>query len=307
MSVCFTNYKCIWLNTIYFQVWVVGRTRTCGSFLQLHTTTSHRAKPVSAHSCRRQGQNRSKEWCPWGSHLSSDNLLQFDLLLIVLSLFSQQSCCCGQAGGAHLRNSDSISEIATELLLNLVFSAMGLCSSLRGWHSVLTLTLHLSQHCFLWAWGWSRLCLLECDFYFPWIKGSFTWIEDRLSVFYLHDWQWTRQSRVSPKRVAAEADEICRNPKPKQNLLPARATGTWGGWQTGSLECASSLQLLPRLTTWFWCSWRPGLCWSKTRLQSHWQNFLNWKAALLVVHPAFNGEASLFRSLFFRGEDEIYL
>lgn len=83
--------------------------------------------------------------------MSSDSVLQFELHFIGLSLLSQLSCCSGQAGGAHLKNSDSISEIAMELLLNLEFSAMGLCSSLRGWHSVLTLTLCLPQHCFLWA------------------------------------------------------------------------------------------------------------------------------------------------------------
>lgn len=68
--------------------------------------------------------------------MSSDSLLQFDLCFIGLSFLSQLSCCCGQAGGADLKNSDSISEIAIELLLNPVFSAVGLCSSLRGRHSV---------------------------------------------------------------------------------------------------------------------------------------------------------------------------
>lgn len=68
--------------------------------------------------------------------MSSDSLLQFDLHFIGLSLLSQLSCCCGQAGGADLKNSDGISEIAKELLLNLVFSAVGLRSPLRGWHSV---------------------------------------------------------------------------------------------------------------------------------------------------------------------------
>lgn len=88
---------------------------------------------MSAHSYWRQRLNRSKEWCPQRSHLSRDSLLQFDFCFAGLSLLSQLSCCCGQAGGAHLKNSDSCSEIAIELLLNLVFCAMGLCWSLREW------------------------------------------------------------------------------------------------------------------------------------------------------------------------------
>lgn len=47
-------------------------------------------------------------------------------------------------------------------------------------------------------------------------------------MFDLRDLQWTRQSRVSPKGVAAEADEVYRQPEPKQSSAACQSNREMG-------------------------------------------------------------------------------
>lgn len=123
-------------------------------------------------------------------------------------------------------------ELTPKLPLNLVLCGVILCWPSRGWHRILTLTLCLPQNCVLCGFeARSRSRLLEGGLSFTCIKGSFTSIEIRpeQSVFHLQvspafTEQHIRQSKVSPKRAVAKADEVCRL-NPKKFCAAYRETG----------------------------------------------------------------------------------